>query len=152
MIDSQNNYKEQLFKLQIPRGTVLLFKDFPLSDGEKKNKYIIILNRCHEDNSYFVLTTSNKRNYHDHFPERYLVIQKGELKFFREETIIDITSIDCILLNSLYQRYLKQNPSSLQIVGALPSQMIDLLDDLISKSDNISMKHKKIVLKKFGAE
>jgi len=146
MIEFSASDRDKLFQSQIPPGTALWFHDYKFPDGTIKDKYIVILNQNHENNSYFLLTTSQIKPLHKSRPKRYLIIKSGCVDFFPKDTAIDTFTIADCPFAKLRKKCIKSNPS-VKRVGKLPSYIMDKIYLMIKDSDEISTAKKKIVLK-----
>ena len=96
---------------------------------------------------YFFLTTSRIKSFHYVRQLEYLIIEEGELDFFKKKTAIKIFVRDPIPRQVFRNGYAPhEDDPDIQIVGYMPDQYVRKIDGLIEKSYNIPETLKRLVL------
>ena len=143
-MDVSLSHLDKLFEKFFDRGAVLATQ-IHLHSGVSKTKYLIILNRNPADSeTVFFLTTSNP-DFYDRHPEfkDYIRLAAKQFPFFPVETIINCRGVHSMARSELKRRYLARE---LEIVGALTTDLLKQIDQIVTESQYISPRHKKVIL------
>ncbi len=116
------------------KGAVFLWKDYRFSDGEEKDKFLLILSKDNSlDPVLLILTTSQIESYKRirrlHL-ETY-IFKKGEYNWFTKDTLLDFSRIIEHKKEELAFAYQK---GRLMYCGVLKSDHLKEIDDLVYKS------------------
>ncbi|MEK6583144.1 MAG: hypothetical protein AABY50_04205 [Nitrospirota bacterium] len=119
------------------KGAVFLWRDYRFSDGEEKDKFVIILSKDNSlDPVLLILTTSQIENYKRikrlHI-ETY-TIRTGEYTWFPKETLLDFSKIIGHNKEELSSAY---GVGKLKYCGALKDSHLKEIDDIVYKSEII---------------
>lgn len=92
------------YAVSLRRGSILLWKDYQFSDGNKKDKLVLLLSDCVKNKCFVVvLPTSQIQHYVAGSREMVdtVAFPKGSSTFFKTDTIIDLKSVILVEVEKL---------------------------------------------------
>ena len=146
MIDSPalDNLSGQAFEGLFKRGNVFYRREVQINRFERKNKYLILLNKdCKLPTSFFFLTTSDIESYKQDPNVLSGVVEVNVSNIFPKPTIINCRQVRQFQREDLLNDY---KAKKLLYKGELPAHIINLVDDVIRKSRIISSEKKQQIL------
>ena len=134
---------DETFEREFIRGAILSTQ-MVFESGERKQKFIIVLNKPPVDSeSLFFLTTSQTAFYDKHPQVDHVRISVGGVPCFPLETVIDCREVYQLPRPDLKERY---RQGILKFAGNLPAEIMGRIDQIVAASRFISPRHKKIIL------
>jgi hypothetical protein len=135
------------FQLICVKGAVFLWIDYKFTDGEERNKYIIILSKDNRiEPILLVLTTSKVKEFYKlnrALYTEYYTISANEYEWFSKDTLLDFSKIISYKINELSSAY---EADCLRYIGTLKEKHLKEIDEIIYKSEIIEdYKIEKIV-------
>ncbi len=136
-------------RANLRKGDVLFWRAFDFEDGKSPlSKYLLFLSDCLAGEIFiFVLPTSQKHKYFGLHARRDTVdiirIRKGEVEFFKKETIIDLKKCEPVSVEKMAKVY---GEKILKKVGTLPINVMQRIDQAVEGAKTLSPKVKEIIL------
>lgn len=131
---------DKLFEKYFKRGVVLA-TEIHFYSGVSKKKYLIALNQNAQDSESLLFLTTSKVDFFKRHPsfKDHISISAGQLPYFPLETVIDCHGVQCMGRGRYRER-------KLDIVGDLPKEILEQIDQIVAASRYISLRHKKDIL------
>ena len=131
MVDIPRDARLALFRGFLRRGAVIRVEQYPFLYTGPRDKFLVLLNLRFsvEAPLYCVLTTSHPER--NPFPHLALVVPRGTIPFFPDETAIQCREVHPVDYAFLAERYAD---GRLTFVGALPDEIIAQLNRILGGS------------------
>ena len=135
---------EGFFERYFERGLVL-GTEMHFGSGISKKKYLIVLNQNPAESETLLFMTTSQTDFYKKNPsfKDHIILAPGELPFFLLETVINCHGVHGMSRAELRKRYLERK---LDIVGNLPTELMEQIDQIVASSRYISPRHKKAIL------
>ncbi len=134
---------DQIFQ----QGSVLKYSKFLLSDGRRKPKIFVILNKNPTHNLMRCVLTTSQFNFYNKSPQwkkdQFVLIPAGSVSFLPVKTFINCEVTYTLPKSKLVEAYRKQK---LESFGILPKKFLDKVIDIIRSSILIETEVKKAIL------
>lgn len=145
-MDSPEEVYDAIFDESLIRKGTIVKTEYQFSNGEKREKFFIILNKfAKEDPLVCVITTSQLDFYIRNlkFNDDALTIAANTIPCFNKDTVVDCRQIYCLTRKSVREALLK---NGFKFVGELPDYLIEKIDAIVCDSRFISKIHKRKIL------
>lgn len=130
---------------KLRKGDILLWSNYKLDSGKKKDKILVVLNNYEYKFIIFVLTTSqtaiyNKNPYSNIDTVRFPAKKN---KCFPLETVIDVKRWMMETVNYFGEKFYD---NSLTLIGRLPNQEIKVIDNCVERAITLNQEAKNLIL------